>query len=553
MFLLGGVFAFQYSQGAIEPNQETLVYALSPIYGCVIFVFLLSIIYAVVYRRLVREGEVSARRFAIIQIMGDVLIVSYLLVVSGGTRSVLAFLYLLIVIYAGILLAGRGGFLAASLCSLAYPLALLSIRRFPGPLLERLEVFGAYQPQQEEIIYASLVNVSSLFLTAALVSIFTERLRVAREQLARREIDYRSLEELHRQILANLTSGILTINRQGEITYLNRAAEQMLGRKLPDVYRLPLTEAFPEIASAAIRAVSIDPWSRPEVRIRGSDGTELDLGFSVNPFDDAREGGKSSIIIFQDLTNLKRAEERLKRVDRLAAIGTMAAGIAHEIRNPLASISGSIQLLRGSQGVSEEDGRLMAVIQREIGRLDSLISNFLSYSSPMQLRLQPCDLKEIVREVVEALGTRTTPPLRIDVVYEGEDFRLRADPDKLKQVLWNLLLNARQVLEKTGGRIEIALFRHGPEGPLATCGFRVSDTGPGIPPGVRPKMFTPFFTTRPDGTGLGLALVDRIVGLHGGTVDAGNLPGGGACFEVTLPVKPPQPLDDAQPPAAGRP
>ena len=440
--------------------------------------------------------------------------------------------------YAGILLAGRGAFYSALLCSLLYTLVLWGLHWLPDPLLESLRPFGTRVPTMEELAYASFVNMGSLFMMAALVSYLAERLRLTGERLARREIDYAELEELHREIVTNLTSGIITVDEKGQITYLNRAAEEMLGRTLTQVYRFPLRSVFPEISEAVEQAGETASWARPEMRVDGANGTHLVLGFSVASLGEAPSRSRGSIIIFQDLTRLKQVEARLKRQDRLAAVGELAASIAHEIRNPLASISGSVQMLETSADVNPEDARLMAVVQREINRLDTLIGNFLQYSRPMELSIAQADLAALVKDVLETFQRLRDQPSEVNLLLGEGDLHARVDADQIKQVLWNLLINARNAMEPEGGKITVEVFREG-EGGGATCGIRVSDSGPGVPAEDRERIFTPFHTTRVDGSGLGLALVDRIVGLHGGEVEVGDSAGGGASFTVRLPVEPP--------------
>lgn len=549
--LLGAALVFQYDQSGAVEDATDLLLSLSPIYGVIIFVYLLSILYAVIYRNL-GQSESRTKLFAVSQVVIDGLIVSYLLLVSGGTRSIFPFLYLLIVVYAGILLAGRGAFYSAILCSALHTLALWVIHWLPAPLLESLEAFGTRVPSLEEVAYASFVNMGSLFMTAALVSYLAERLRLTGERLARREIDYAELEELHREIVTNLSSGIITVDRDGRITYVNRAAEEMLGRRLSEVYRRSLRVIFPEIADAVAGGEAGQGWERPEMRVAGSAGNNLVLGFSVTALGDGAGRNRGSIIIFQDLTQLKQVEARLKRQDRLAAVGELAASIAHEIRNPLASISGSVQMLETSSATDPEDARLMAVVQREINRLDTLIGNFLQYSRPMDLNIQEVDMAALVTEVLDTFRRLRDQPSEINLLLGEADYRVRVDPDQLKQVLWNLLINARNAMEPEGGRITVELFREGEGGAGAIFGIRVSDTGPGVPSEDRERIFTPFHTTRVDGSGLGLALVDRIVGLHGGEIEVSDAPSGGACFTIRLPVEPPPERVPASPPTGLR-
>lgn len=538
--LLGGAIFFQY-QGIGRLSAEAHLRTLSPVYGGIIFVYVLSLLYAFIYRFIVDKRD-QLRAFAFSQVAVDVLVVSYLVVVSGGARSFLPFLYLLIVVYAGILLASSGAFLAATLGSIIYPFSLFAIGWLPEDFERMALALGTASPTGDEIAYASLVNVSTLFLTAALVSYLAERLRVTGEALARSEIDLRMLESLHREIVTSLSSGIITVDPRREITYLNPAAEEMLGRTLTDVYRLPLEDAFPAVGRAIDDAQSGTGWRRPEVTMKEAGGKLLHLGFSVTPFGEeeaGQEGGQ--IIIFQDLTQLKRAEERLKQADRLAAIGEMAASIAHEIRNPLASISGSLELL-GTDGIDPDGRRLMGVVQREIARLNDLISNFLNYSRPLELKSEEMDLRELVEDVVAAVQRVKGRELSVSINADGDDFRIVADADQLRQVLWNLLVNARNAVADRKGEIQVQIFHTGEHSPSGTCGFSITDNGPGIPVELRRKVFNPFFTTRPDGSGLGLALVDRIVGLHGGEIQLDESPLGGARFTVILPTEPPADL-----------
>ena len=239
-------------------------------------------------------------------------------------------------------------------------------------------------------------------------------------------------------------------------------------------------------------------------------------------------------MIFQDLTELREMETRLKREERLAAVGRLAAGIAHEIRNPLASISGSIEMLREGKGVAAEDSRLMNIILRETDRLDGLITEFLQYVKPMKRRAAKVQMLDVLRETIEAL--RATDGGR-DVTFvlpDGPLAAVRGDRDQLKQVVWNLLLNAMQA---TGGkgRVEVRATnsRLGEQGEVML--LEVRDDGVGIPPEEIGRIFEPFFTTKERGTGLGLAMVHKIVEAHEGHIEVESQAGKGATFLVVLP------------------
>jgi len=242
-----------------------------------------------------------------------------------------------------------------------------------------------------------------------------------------------------------------------------------------------------------------------------------------------------TIVIFQDLTELREMESRLKREERLAAVGRLAAGIAHEIRNPLASISGSIEMLRSGLSVESEDRRLMDIILRETDRLDGLISEFLTYVKPVRHRMGRVDLEHVLRETAEALrATDAGRNVSLSLPPPGTLHAIRGDRDHLKQVAWNLLLNAVQAT-RGQGKVEIrgADSRLGRSGDVVIV--EVVDDGVGISPEDLPRIFEPFFTTKERGTGLGLAMVHKVVEAHGGHIEVESEPGHGAVFRVVLP------------------
>jgi two-component system sensor histidine kinase PilS (NtrC family) len=276
---------------------------------------------------------------------------------------------------------------------------------------------------------------------------------------------------------------------------------------------------------------------RPEIRFRRPDGEEIHLGFSSSRMKDPEGKATGQVFIFQDLTPIKQMEERVRIADRLAGVGELAAGLAHEIRNPLASIAGSSQLLRESPGVpGEEATALLEIIERESRRLNGLITDFLTYAGPTARNVQPVDLTGLVGDVAEAVRAGEARDAGISIVLPAlREISVEGDPEQLRQVMWNLVRNALQA-SPPGGRILVDIFeqiRQGIRYAVAT----VSDSGPGIAPQDQARIFNPFFTTKGGGTGLGLSISQRIVHSHKGFIEVRSAPGKGSTFSVFLPMR----------------
>jgi two-component system sensor histidine kinase PilS (NtrC family) len=261
-------------------------------------------------------------------------------------------------------------------------------------------------------------------------------------------------------------------------------------------------------------------------------GERLRLGFSRFPL--AGQAGRDlgHAVIFQDLTELREMEAAVKRGERLADLGRVAAGLAHELRNPLASMAGSVELLHASDGLSREDQRLMAIVLKEAARLEQLVARFLDYSRPAPPRLAEVDLAQLMDEVADVFA-RDPAAAQVRLARSLHPLTLRCDPDQLRQVLWNLLVNAAQAIQAGGGAGTIRLACRSDEEGGAF--IEVEDDGPGIAAADQGKLFTPFFTTKAGGTGLGLATVHRIVEAYGGAVVASAAQPRGARFTIHLP------------------
>jgi len=375
------------------------------------------------------------------------------------------------------------------------------------------------------------VHGGAFVATAVLAAYLAEQLRRTSQRLADREGDLATVTALHESIVQSVTSGLLTLDPAGRVTFLNRAGEQMTG--------VPLAEVLGQPASTRFGAFRTDT-ARGETVMEEAGGGKIRLGYSSFPLVGGGQAPLGTAVIFQDLTELRAMEDRVARSERLADLGQLSAGLAHELRNPLASMMGSVELL-GAAALGEDDRRLLEIVQREGGRLAHLLTEFLAFARPSPARREAVDLASIAAETLEAFS-HDPAAAGLKLERELRPAPVRCDPDQLRQVLWNLLVNAAQALSNGGpgqpsGTIRLACL------PGASGGARltVADDGPGMVPEVRARLFTPFFTTKPGGTGLGLATVHRVLEAHGGGVTVESEPGQGTRFTIHLPAASPEP------------
>jgi len=494
--------------------------------------------------------------FAHAQIMVDLLLVTFLLYITGGINSIFPFLYTIAIIAASICLYIYGGMLAATMASVLYA-ALICLQHYH--LISPLQIssFIASGYTDERLYFPIIVNVSAFYLIAVLSSFLAEQAKKSRLQLREKQIDIEKLELVHENIIQNITSGLLTLDQKGTIITFNRAAEDITGYTYSAVYLRHVNEVFPDMQSILTGdthdSVPTLAGPRCEMPFTRRDGKTIYLGFSLSPLRDTSGHAVGSILIFQDLTDYKEMQESVKRMDRLAVVGRLAAGIAHEIRNPLASISGSIQVLKKSLKLSDSDARLMDIILRESNNLNMLISDFTQFARPEKQDKERLILKAVISEVI-AIFKNSPDCKNIITIHEDikDSVSVMANRQQFKQVLWNLIINAAQAMPPEGGRITLSamvkekgpqppgiapLMKGSLEQPLpdAWVEMQVADTGCGIPEKDLEAIFDPFFTTKDNGTGLGLSIVHKIIQEHGGTIVVDSIPGRGTKFTMYIP------------------
>ncbi|MCC6642771.1 MAG: PAS domain S-box protein [Deltaproteobacteria bacterium] len=483
----------------------------------------------------------SLRRFAAAQVALDLATVGALVHFTGGADSVFASLYVPVVAYAALFFERRGALLAACLAALSFG-AVLAV-----PALGWVRGFG---PVMAAPILASVWGVQggALLVVALLASFLSRELHLTGEALARSRHDLHRLRWLHARTVESLLSGLVTTDPDGRITSLNPEARRISGIRTEDVLGRHVEEMLPG-AGALLRPGEGVPRARMSYQNRRGDALHLGLAASVLREVDGSPAGH--VVIFQDVTSVVEMEQQLLRSERLAAVGQLAAAIAHEVRNPLAAISGSIQILAGGlveQSRNEEPGRLMEIVLRETERLNRLITDFLQYARPAPTRGEAVCLAGVVAETAEMLAKGEGKGLEIEIDVPSH-LAVWADRGQLQQLLWNLLLNAAQAMPGGGGLRVSATPRaragtQGEQGPVRTVqegeadpGVEISvvDTGVGIAPDVLDHIFDPFFTTKRAGSGLGLATVHGIVERNRGQLRVESAPGSGTTFCVWLP------------------
>jgi two-component system sensor histidine kinase PilS (NtrC family) len=472
-------------------------------------------VFTLVYGLMLRGGRVD-RVAAVIQVAGDLVIASMLVFLTGVGDSPFTFTYLLAVIGASILLDGRGALVSAGAGALAYAMLLVAVK------YGWLEPPMGFVPlSRQRIVFLLVSNLLALFLIAALAGFLSRQLSAAGGQLSEREADLKKLDNLQRQILACMPSGLITSDEAGLVTFVNRAASSILSLEP----RLPRGTSVESLLPGAL--ASDGRLRRRELTVQTPAGLRT-LGLTVTGLEFG--GGGGTLIVFQDLTELRRIEEDLKRADRLAALGSLSAQLAHEIRNPLAAMRGSAQLLVQDPSTDPTSAKLVQILLRESDRLSKLVEDFLRFARPPPPEKQEQALEVLVAETVDMLRV---DPIAQQVQVETVLAPVRApvDADQLRQVLINLLRNAFQAAGQEG------LVRVTLEADEEWALLRIWDSAGSIPATDLSRIFEPFFSTREGGTGLGLSTAYSIVRAHGGNIRVRSSPSEGTEFLIQLPVR----------------
>ena len=511
-------------------------------YFLIATIYFLTFIYIILFKT---NKDFSKQAY--LQLLTDTFFITAMIYSTGGIDSIFSFLYILTIIIASNILYRRGGMIIATSSSLLYGLLLdLHYYNVINPIGERINYYGA--SQGFNITYLTIVNIGAFYLVAFLSSYPSEQARKSEVKLKVKEDDIIKLEALNDWIIRSMTSGLISLDGQDRITLFNPAAEEIFRMKAEDVIGLRITDALPFLKECMADKVKErehagSKYDVIDLQYTGNEGKKSYLRFFLSPLRIPEGDRKGQILFFQDITEIRRIEEEMKKVEGLAMTGELAAGIAHEIRNPMASISGSIQILKDDFERNEVNRRLMDIILREINRLNSLVNDFLLFARPKPADYRDFNLNQLILESVELFKNNDKWIKKIDIHVDiNERITIISDPDQIKQVLWNIFLNAAEAIPE-GGVIRIYAVVEDSGSEFFDPGHKIvkiviRDSGKGFSEDALSSIFTPFFTTKEGGSGLGLATVSRIVGGLKGRVWGRNHPDGGAEITVLLRKEP---------------
>jgi two-component system sensor histidine kinase PilS (NtrC family) len=511
IFILTLLLAMELAVFQFSPTPLPMRLFLSTI----LFWFSLSLFYV-----LLLSFWQEHRLQASLQVLTDLFLVSLVIHETGGWDSSLNFLYPLLIIVASVLLTRVWAQLVAALAFILYGMVLEL--NYYGVVPSYCTTHPSFKALQAIIF----VNLFAFLTVAYLAGLLTAKLRQVGVQLKDTSGALENLQALHENIIQSISSGLITTGLDGHITLVNAAAQRLLERTEADLVGTPVDQLFldalPSVVSRNPHAeVRFDPSSkfRKTLRVRVAALTvpELaELGF---------------VYAFDDLTEIRRLEREVRMQDRLAAVGRLAAAIAHEIRNPLTSIAGSVSMLSGVPEMNEEHRRLLDIVTRESQRLNGIITDFLAYSRTKQYHFAKADLIQLLEDTLTLVDHRMTAEetgISIARRFAVNQAYVFADGDRIKQVFWNLCENAVRAM-KSGGTLTVAVESLGEDWQVS-----FADTGTGMSPQQVEKIFEPFQSNFEGGTGLGLAIVYQIMQGHEGKVWARSKPGQGATFVLRL-------------------
>lgn len=461
-----------------------------------------------------------------VQLCWDAIFSALLSLPTGGMDSPFAFMFFLNVLSAASLLGRRAAVVVAFVdAALFFGVFVLHVRG-------DLAAWGTDDAELKRVVFPFLTHILGVFLVAILAGYLTELLRRTDLNLRRTQAYLDELELLYAAVLRSLPSGVVTVDDAGTVVLVNQAASQILEKSDQVLVGQPIGKFLPELD---FNAATLPSATFEFAHAKPSTGKQI-LGGSLAQLTGADDVG-GHVIVFQDLTELRRLQEENERSERLTTLGHFAAGLAHEIRNPLAAMIGCLQLLHKNHNTGNEtsDERAMLdIIHREALRLSKLVSDFLTYARPAPLACVATNIERLLHETIRVLEAKPEN-CRFELRC-SENVEVNVDPEQIRQVLWNLLVNAQQAVaglaaqQQAPGCVRVVV-----ESRDANICISVQDNGPGIPPESETRIFEPFFTTRKNGTGLGLATSYQIVRAHGGYIAVGTSALGGASFDILLP------------------
>jgi len=525
--LLGSAILVQLSRPGAFP--------IDPFFFLIGLTYALSVIYLSTLKYVDQYPWIADAQLGV-----DAILVSAFIHVTGGITSYFSSLYLLPIMAASTVRFRRGALQVATLSAVLY-LALV-IAQYVEPTAffpASWQALGLQElPGRRFAQYTVAINLFGFFAVAFLSGSLAENLRSAGARLERASTQIADLRAFNQYVIDSMLSGLVTADMGGRILTYNRAAStitglsagQTIGRDVGDVLQLPAQ------FRARLQMLGETRSHRADHQYRTPDGRLLEIGLTVTTLS-LPDGRSGYLFTFQDVTDVRRLERGARMQQRLAAVGEMAAGIAHEIRNPLASMSGSIQVLRQELPLSEEQAQLMDIVLKESERLNDTIKSFLAYARPQRIAVTRLDARRAVQDTATLL--RNSSDVHddhvIDVDLPAEPVWIDADENQIRQIVWNLATNGLRAMA-SGGRLLMSAKTEREAG-QDELGITISDEGCGIPPADLDGLFEPFRSSFDKGTGLGLATVHRIVTDYNGSIQVSSTVGSGTTVRVRLPMR----------------
>ena len=496
--------------------------------------FFMSLIYAVLFRFLTLTENAS------LQVVGDLILVGGILFTTGGIDSPISFLFLFVIIASSVTLPRAAAYLAASGAIIIYGL-LVDLEYFD--IITPVYLFPESKVPFESgyVFYVIFLNIVSYYTVAYLSSFLSHRLRMVKEELARASINLEEQRAFNRNIVQNMGNGLITINPEGKITSINPAALNLTGYSIEESLENPIGQLIPlvELKSLFSADNTLDLPKQIEGEFQRKDGKIIFIRIKISHLADLNIPGY--ILVFEDLTEVKEMQEKVLRTEQLAAVGRFSAGLAHEIRNPLTSLSGSIQVL--ARGLKLEDSykKLMDIVMKETDRLNNILSDFLNYTQPKKNENTIIDLTQLIQDVIILLKNKEGVDSKKKIVFKRttDHLILNGDEEQIKQVVWNLCINALESMSEGTLTLTLREVFSYQSGEYQTdhggMVLEFQDEGCGIASDQINNIYDPFYSSKKDGVGLGLATVYQIVSRNGGVMDVKSTLGKGTLFTVFLP------------------
>jgi len=525
-------------------SYSSFLLSLFMAYAAVTFIFLFFIFFSA------RYPTQNLFKFAFsLQLFLEIFLEAVLVYNSGVIKTPLSILFFLSLVSASLNYQLIGTLLMATWASVSYGLVILySLGWEISNLFSYQALKGVYQ-LSDDYFYTFFLFVCSFYLVAFISGYLSQKLKTRGEQLESFSSELKKLKMETDEILQNIHSGLITLDTSGRIVYFNLAAQAILGYKSAEVIGKNCFEVFKDrmnnLAEGIWDSLKINQRiNRKEVIITNSAGKRIPLGLSTSILKNEKSEPQGVIAIFQDLSEFKILEDKLRAKDRLAAVGELSAGIAHEIRNPLASISGSVEVLKGELPLDGENEKLMELIIKETNRLNEILTEFLNFARIKPTNFTKVDLNSIVDEVIEIVRKHPsyTDKIRIQKEIEGRSVYVLGEENHIKQLLLNLMVNGIEAMQEKGGRLRLVnksiseletyYLEEDVEGASSWIPLAIVDEGKGMGDEEKEKMFLPFYSTKKQGTGLGLPIVQRLVDSLNGHLEFKSTPGVGTTFVV---------------------